>query len=405
MVTSLPAFSAAQQVCQPDGDVDQNGSVTAADALLAFQQALSLAPLSMCQLSIANIFPLPTRPDGIITASDALCIFQKALGLPSCLDTLPPSNQEPLPLPSGHGLLAGRFTIQPGASDTHGNVMVSCPVGGSACVLTVSADGSATYAQTGGMPSVMAAYATWTLPVNHGLAVGRFTIQPGASDTHGNVVVSCPAGGSACVVNVTADGSATYRQTGGMPSVILSRPEELPRLPLQRPIHAAQAPVVDLAGTLHVGPDVAAVDGQLVTARAHDETIVSYGQVQDGVGADEIIEYLNQHVDVGQYKTGPGLEAFSLQPTVRLAEGTSDELTAYTVRAVQLVNAALPYARRILFSSDPIVPLSAIEDVPDGHIFVDFAPGGLELPAQTFARRSACNCSGRPNLALQYRYR
>ena len=96
MVMGLPALSGAQQTCQPDGDVDQNGSVTAADALLAFQQALSLADLSACQLSIADVFPQPATPDGSITASDALCIFQKALGLPSCLGTSPPSNQPPV---------------------------------------------------------------------------------------------------------------------------------------------------------------------------------------------------------------------------------------------------------------------------------------------------------------------
>ena len=58
-----------------------------------------------------------------------------------------------------------------------------------------------------------------TLPSNHGLAAGSVTVQPGASDEYGDVVVSCPAGGSACVVNVAADGSATYNKTGGMPTV------------------------------------------------------------------------------------------------------------------------------------------------------------------------------------------
>ena len=82
-----PAPSGAQQACRPDGDVDQNGSVTAADALLAFQQALSLVQLDACQLSIADVSPQLTTPDGNITALDALCIFQKALSLPSCLDT------------------------------------------------------------------------------------------------------------------------------------------------------------------------------------------------------------------------------------------------------------------------------------------------------------------------------
>ena len=96
IVMGLPALSGAQPTCQPDGDVDQNGSVTAADALLVFQQALGLSQLSTCQRTIADVFPQPTSPDGNITASDALCIFQKALSLPSCLDILPPANQPPV---------------------------------------------------------------------------------------------------------------------------------------------------------------------------------------------------------------------------------------------------------------------------------------------------------------------
>ena len=76
----------APQACQPDGDVDRSGGVTAADALLAFQQALGLTDLDACQRSTADVFPQPADPDGDITASDALCIFQKALSLPSCLD-------------------------------------------------------------------------------------------------------------------------------------------------------------------------------------------------------------------------------------------------------------------------------------------------------------------------------
>ena len=89
-------FRFESHTCHPGGDIDQNGSVTAADALLAFQHALSLTQLDMCQRSIADVFPQPAAPDGNITASDALCIFQKALSLPSCLDGAPPSNQTPV---------------------------------------------------------------------------------------------------------------------------------------------------------------------------------------------------------------------------------------------------------------------------------------------------------------------
>ena len=95
-VVGLSTLAGAQSTCLPDGDVDQNGSVTAADALLVFQQALGLAQMSACQQTIADVFPQPTSPDGAITASDALCIFQKALGLPSCLDALPSPNQPPV---------------------------------------------------------------------------------------------------------------------------------------------------------------------------------------------------------------------------------------------------------------------------------------------------------------------
>ena len=95
IVLGLPAISDAQQTCLPDGDVDQNGSVTAADALLAFQQALSLVQLDACQLTIADVFPQPAAPDGNITAADALCIFQKALSLPSCLPDAP-ANEPPV---------------------------------------------------------------------------------------------------------------------------------------------------------------------------------------------------------------------------------------------------------------------------------------------------------------------
>ena len=60
----------------------------------------------------------------------------------------------PLPLPAGHGLAAGEITVDPGQSMEHGNVAVSCPAAGSACILNVAADGSGSYDRTGGMPSL-----------------------------------------------------------------------------------------------------------------------------------------------------------------------------------------------------------------------------------------------------------
>ena len=88
VIVGLPALSSPQQSCWPNGDVTQDGNLTAADALQVFQQALGLSdpPLNTCELSIADVYPQPNAPDGTITAADALCILRRAVGLPSCLD-------------------------------------------------------------------------------------------------------------------------------------------------------------------------------------------------------------------------------------------------------------------------------------------------------------------------------
>ena len=133
-----------------------------------------------------------------------------------------PSSSLPLPLllPTGHGLSAGDISVASGQSMEHGNVVISCPAGGNACVLNVADNGSASYARTGGMPSIMPAFAAQTLPPGHGLGAGEISVASGQSMEHGNVVVSCPAGGNACVLNVADDGSASYARTGGMPSIM-----------------------------------------------------------------------------------------------------------------------------------------------------------------------------------------
>ncbi len=77
--------------------------------------------------------------------------------------TTPPKPVDPtpgLPLPSGHGLMAGQITVAAGASEEHGNVVVTCPAGGGACAVTVAADGTAVYDRTGGTPTFI--FAHWT---------------------------------------------------------------------------------------------------------------------------------------------------------------------------------------------------------------------------------------------------
>ena len=125
-------------------------------------------------------------------------------------------------LPSGHGLGAGVITVAPGASEEHGNVVVRCPAGGGACVVTVSASGTAVYDRTGGVPSVMEAYDRWGLPPGHGLGPGEIVVAAGVSEEHGNVVVTCPPGGSACAVRVSADRTVEYARTGAIPTYMFA---------------------------------------------------------------------------------------------------------------------------------------------------------------------------------------
>ncbi len=293
-----------------------------------------------------------------------------------------PSAGVSLPLPSGHGLAAGEISVAPGSSDEHGNVVVSCPVGGLACVLIVAADGTAEYERTGGMPSVMVASESLATPYVHGLPTGSITVQPGTSEEHDNVILSCPSDGQACVMTVSTDGMVTFSRTGGTPTYMLIPPEEFPDLPQSETVHAAQAPTIDYQETLHVGADVAPPAELLTAGHSYGAIATSSGWVQDGTDAARVIEFLGQHIGVSTSEAGSGytftrtttgLPTFVDPPTVRLAAGTSDEFAHYAIRAVQLINGALPYEQRIAFSSIPAPALTAIGNIPDGEIYIDFA--------------------------------
>ena len=124
------------------------------------------------------------------------------------------------------------------------------------------------------------------------------------------------------------------------------------------------------------GADAAPALHELAARSGYRGVAVSSGRTQDGEGADRVIEYLMQHIDTEHRleRRTPGLPTFSESPTVHLAEGTSEEFAAHVERAVQLVNTALPVEKRILLSPEPAPPLTALDSVPDGTIYVDFAP-------------------------------
>lgn len=131
---------------------------------------------------------------------------------------------DPLTPPAGHGLANTDDTpimVAAGEQEREGNVDIACPADGAACTVNV-ADGAVTHLATGGTPVVTAASDSLSLPNGHGLAAA--TLEAGEQqDGKRGVVIECPAGGNACVVEVAEDGSATYTATGGEPMVAINQ--------------------------------------------------------------------------------------------------------------------------------------------------------------------------------------
>ena len=137
---------------------------------------------------------------------------------------------------------------------------------------------------------------------------------------------------------------------------------------------ATRPPTVDLDGVLYVGAAVAPEPDTLVPGRERNGVAVSSGEVQDGESAERVAEYLAQLVDDRSGSRTAGLPTLSEAPIVRLAEGTSEELAAWVEHTIQLINTALPAGKRIVLSPEPAPPLTALADVPEGQVFIDFAP-------------------------------
>ena len=156
-----------------------------------------------------------------------------------------------------------------------------------------------------------------------------------------------------------------------------------PELPLQTPLQAGQAPVVPLESSLHVGADVGPPAGALAQAALHGDVRISHGSVQDGVGAAELIAYLEADSSLPPTGEEEGMPADTIlevpllrfrsePPTVYVVDGTPPALVDETVRVVQAINAALPRTWQLQFSPDP-APAGALPPA-DGRIHVTFAP-------------------------------
>ena len=159
---------------------------------------------------------------------------------------------------------------------------------------------------------------------------------------------------------------------------------EAPGLPLQTALLARQAPLINLDGQLHVGADVAAPAGVLSVVGVHGDASVSHGPIRDGVGAAEVIAYLQadavsydtpvdgDDADVQLIPGGLVVRFAATPPTVHVADGTPAALVDETVRVVQAINTALPPVWQLGISPDPIA--AGTPGPADGEILVTFAP-------------------------------
>ena len=185
--------------------------------------------------------------------------------------------------------------------------------------------------------------------------------------------------GAAAALTLAACGDRMTESTAtDMPATL-----DIPDLPLQTPLQAGQAPIVPLETAIHIGADVAPPAGSLQEAARHGATGVSYGTVRDGIGAAELIAYLeadaaaflDEEAEDGTsedfFDEGQLLRFGSGPPTVYVADGTLPALIDETVRVVQAINAALPQDWQLRFSRDPAT--AANIDDPEGKILVRFA--------------------------------
>ena len=127
-------------------------------------------------------------------------------------------------------------------------------------------------------------------------------------------------------------------------------------------------------------------------AEPFDTVETSRRRAYDGEPARRVAEYLGVHASGGPWQAGPdytwshepGLVRFASPPTVRLADGASEQERAITAYAVALINRALPYDHHLTIGEDAPAGVSGdwelgLPDIPDGQLFVEFideAPTG-----------------------------
>ena len=231
----------------------------------------------------------------------------------------PEAMLNPFPLPFGYRVEAGEYVIASGRSEVIGDIAVLCEQGGGDCTIVMAADGTATYAASGGNP-VIFAYKS--------------------SDPTRRDQAYFPLSGP-------------YYPTHALTRNAVSDHDDATQIP----------------DTVHVGPLISIPQSDsFSTVAEHEGISIRHGPRQDGVGADALISYLAHDARLeGMIK-----RFGDTPPTVRVVEGATPMMIGDAAEVVKAINSALPIGWQLRFSGDPA--LSIAEPV-EGEILIAFQDG------------------------------
>ena len=134
-------------------------------------------------------------------------------------------------------------------------------------------------------------------------------------------------------------------------------------------------PVFEIGGRTNVGARLPPAAGGFADAGTRGGASLSTGMVRDGASAADVIAYLHAVTTVTDREHPVvGLGTLHHPPAVRLVEGTEARFAALARNAVRIVNAALPYEKRLWFDGRQVSSPSDALDVPEGEIVLQFAP-------------------------------
>jgi hypothetical protein len=137
------------------------------------------------------------------------------------------------------------------------------------------------------------------------------------------------------------------------------------------------APVFEVGGRTNIGARPPPAAGEFASAGTRGGAALSTGRVRDCASAADVIAYLHAvTADTEREDPVVRLGTFHHPPAVRLVEGTDARYAVLAREAVRIVNAALPYGKRLWFDARRVFAPSDALDVTKGEIVIQFAAQG-----------------------------